>query len=168
MIPSRNKRLGRTVGLLAAGLLALSGATLATEQIYQAFYDDDTARGFLHSHSYTGNTLACRAALATLDIFETERVIEANRAKSARISAAAQPIAQHPRVRHFRNTGMIWAFEVETRDPEFPRRFHAQALEQELLLRPLGNTVYFMPPYVIGDEEIELLAGRTARLLDAH
>ncbi len=152
---------------ITGGYLPLS-AVMTRDAVYQAFYDDDTARGFLHSHSYTGNTLACRAALATLDIFEAERVIEANRDKSARISAAARPIAQHPHVRHFRNTGMIWAFEVETQDPQFPRRFHAQALEQELLLRPLGNTVYFMPPYVIGDEEIELLAGRTARLLDAH
>jgi adenosylmethionine-8-amino-7-oxononanoate aminotransferase len=70
-------------------------------------------------------------------------------------------------VKHFRNTGMIWAFEVETADPAFARRFHAAALERELLLRPLGNTVYFMPPYVIGDEEIELMAGRTAALIDA-
>jgi len=62
---------------------------------------------------------------------------------------------------------MIWAFEVETADPSFARRFFAAALEQELLLRPLGNTVYFMPPYVIGEDEIELLAARTAALLDA-
>ncbi len=151
---------------ITGGYLPLS-VVMTREAVYQAFYDDDTARGFLHSHSYTGNTLACRAALATLDIFEAERVIEANREKSARISAATQAIARHPRVKHFRNTGMIWAFEVETQDPQFPRRFHAQALEQELLLRPLGNTVYFMPPYVIGEEEIEFLAGRTARLLDA-
>ena len=152
---------------ITGGYLPLS-AVMTRDAVYQAFYDDDTARGFLHSHSYTGNTLACRAALATLDIFEAERVIEANRAKSALISAAAQAIARHPRVKHFRNTGMIWAFEVETQDPQFSRQFYARALEQELLLRPLGNTVYFMPPYVIGDEEIELLAGRTARLLDAR
>ena len=152
---------------ITGGYLPLS-AVMTRDAVYQAFYDDDTARGFLHSHSYTGNTLACRAALATLDIFEAEQVIEANRAKSARITAAAQVIARHPRVSHFRNTGMIWAFEVETQDPHFSRRFHAQALEQELLLRPLSNTVYFMPPYVISDEEIELLAGRTARLLDAR
>jgi len=94
-------------------------------------------------------------------------VIEANRARSARITAAARPIAQHPRVRAFRNTGMIWAFEVETADAAFARRFFAAALERELLLRPLGNTVYFMPPYVIADEEIELLGARTVALIDA-
>ena len=152
---------------ITGGYLPLS-AVMTHDAIYRAFYDDDTARGFLHSHSYTGNTLACRAALATLDIFEADRVIEANREKSARISAAAQPIAQHPRVKNFRNTGMIWAFEVDTADPQFARAFYTRALEQALLLRPLGNTVYFMPPYVIGDEEIAHLAGRAARLLDAH
>jgi len=151
---------------ITGGYLPLS-AVLARDAVYQAFYAEDTARGFLHSHSYTGNSLACRAALATLDIFEDERVIEANREKSRRVSAASQPIARHPRVRDFRNTGMIWAFEVETQDPGFARDFFTRALGQELLLRPIGNTVYFMPPYVIGEEEIELLAGRTARLLDA-
>jgi adenosylmethionine-8-amino-7-oxononanoate aminotransferase len=151
---------------ITGGYLPLS-VVLTREDVYQAFYDDDVARGFLHSHSYTGNPLACRAALATLDLFDEERVIETNRARSARFTAAARPLARHPRVKHFRNTGMIWAFEVETADPAFARRFHAAALERELLLRPLGNTVYFMPPYVIGDEEIELLAGRTAALIDA-
>jgi adenosylmethionine-8-amino-7-oxononanoate aminotransferase len=151
---------------ITGGYLPLS-AVMTRDEIYQAFYDDDTARGFLHSHSYTGNTLACRAALATLDLFEEGRVIEANRRTSARITAAAQGIARHPRVRDFRNTGMIWAFEVENADPQFARVFFARALEQELLLRPLGNTVYFMPPYVIGEDEIGLLTGRTAQLLDA-
>ncbi|HSB49186.1 MAG TPA: adenosylmethionine--8-amino-7-oxononanoate transaminase, partial [Burkholderiales bacterium] len=151
---------------LTGGTLPLS-VVLTRDDIYQAFYDDDVARGFLHSHSYTGNPLACRAALATLDLFDTEAVIEANRSRSARLTAAARPIAQHPRVRNFRNTGMIWAFEVETADPSFARRFFAGALERELLLRPLGNTVYFMPPYVIEDDEIDLLAARTAALIDA-
>jgi adenosylmethionine-8-amino-7-oxononanoate aminotransferase len=151
---------------ITGGYLPLS-VVMTRDAVYQAFYDDDVTRGFLHSHSYTGNPLACRAALATLDLFEEGRVIEANRGRRARITAAARPIAQHPRARDFRNTGMIWAFEVETADPSFARRFFAAALEQELLLRPLGNTVYFMPPYVMGDDEIELLAARTAALLDA-
>jgi adenosylmethionine---8-amino-7-oxononanoate aminotransferase len=151
---------------LTGGYLPLS-VVMTRDAVYQAFYDDDVTRGFLHSHSYTGNALACRAALATLDIFDEDRVIEANRAKSARIGVAARRIAQHPRVRNFRNTGMIWAFEVETADPSFARRFFAQALERELLLRPLGSTVYFMPPYVIADDEIELLVARTEAILDA-
>jgi adenosylmethionine-8-amino-7-oxononanoate aminotransferase len=150
---------------LTGGYLPLS-VVMTREAIYQAFYDEDVARAFLHSHSYTGNPLACRAALATLDLFDEGRVLEANRTKSARISAATRAIAGHRRVKNFRNTGMIWAFEVETADAQFARRFFTAALEEELLLRPLGATVYFMPPYVIGEDEIELLATRTAGLLD--
>ena len=150
---------------LTGGYLPLS-VVLTTEAVYEAFYDDEVARGFLHSHSYTGNPLACRAALAALSILEEERVLETNRAKQIFLTEKARGIGSHPRVRHFRNTGMIWAFEVETDDPAFARRFHAAALERELLLRPLGRTVYFMPPYVIAPDEIELLVERTAALLD--
>jgi adenosylmethionine-8-amino-7-oxononanoate aminotransferase len=151
---------------LTGGYLPLS-VVLTRDGIYRAFYDDDVTRGFLHSHSYTGNPLACSAALATLAILEEDDVIATNRARGARLTAAAAPIAAHPRVRDFRNVGMIWAFEVDTTDGSFARTFSAQALARELLLRPLGNTVYFMPPYVIGEEEIALLAGRTAELLDS-
>src|SRR5687767_9550258 len=151
---------------ITGGYLPLS-AVMTRDAIYRAFYDDDVARGFLHSHSYTGNTLACRAALATLDIFEQDAVVTANRATRARFVAAARPLAAHPRVRNFRNTGMIWAFEVAGGRASFARDFYAGALERELLLRPIGATVYFMPPYVITDDEIELLVTRTAALLDA-
>jgi adenosylmethionine-8-amino-7-oxononanoate aminotransferase len=148
---------------ITGGYLPLA-AVMTTEKVFGAFYDDATTRGFLHSHSYTGNPLACRAALATLDIFAADRVIETNRAKSAAITASAQTIAQHPRVRHFRNTGMIWAFEADTTDAGFARKYHQAALQRGLLLRPIGNTVYFMPPYVINSEETTFL---TAGALDA-
>jgi len=139
---------------------------LPTDAVYAAFYDDSVARGFLHSHSYTGNALACRAALATLDIFEQDNVIEANRARAAYLGRAAQPLARHPRVRHFRNTGMIWAFDVDSDDPAFPRKFYQAALARELLLRPIGNTVYFMPPYIIADAEIDFLVAGTRAALE--
>lgn len=150
---------------ITGGYLPLS-AVLATDTIYGAFYDDAVTRGFLHSHSYTGNALACRAALATLDIFEQDKVIETNKTRSARISAVAQALAGHPRVANFRNCGMIWAFEVAGADPGFARRFHQQALARELLLRPIANTVYFMPPYVIADDEVDLLIHRTLEILE--
>ncbi len=149
---------------ITGGYLPLS-VVLTTDKIYAAFYDDSVARGFLHSHSYTGNALACRAALATLDIFEQDNVIQANRAKSAYLNRVAQPLAQLPCVKNFRNTGMIWAFEVTDDDPAFARRFYLAALERELLLRPIGNTVYFMPPYVITDAEIDILVARTLEIL---
>jgi adenosylmethionine-8-amino-7-oxononanoate aminotransferase len=151
---------------LSGGYLPLS-AVLTRDAIYAAFYDDATARGFLHSHSYTGNALACRAALATLDIFAADDVIAANRAREPHLTALSAPLMRHPRVRHFRQLGTIRAFEVETEDPAFARRFFAAALEREVLLRPIGNTVYFMPPYVITDEEYALLVARTVETLDA-
>jgi adenosylmethionine-8-amino-7-oxononanoate aminotransferase len=130
---------------------------LSTDSIYAAFYDDDVARGFLHSHSYTGNPLACRAACAVLDLFERDAVIAANERKAARFFAAAAPLAHHPGVRDFRHLGMIWAFEVETRDPAFASRAFELALERGVLLRPIGNTVYFMPPYVVDDAQFASL-----------
>lgn len=151
---------------ITGGYLPLS-IVLTTNHVYEAFYDDDVTRGFLHSHSYTGNALACRAALATLDIFATDNVIEANRAAAARFDALAAPLRAHARVRDFRRTGMIWAFDVADADAGFARRFYAAALEQELLLRPLGNTVYFMPPYVLRDEEFAFLVAGALKALDA-
>lgn len=151
---------------LSGGYLPLS-VVMTTDSIYQAFYHDETTHGFLHSHTHAGNALACRAALATLDIFENDNIIEANRVKASYLNHAVRPIASHPKVKNFRNCGMIWAFEVETHDPAFAGRFFQAALAQELVLRPLGNTVYFMPPYIIDQQEMDLLAAGTLRALDS-
>lgn len=151
---------------ISGGYLPLS-LVLSSDAIYRAFYDDDTRRGFLHSHSYTGNPLACRAALATLDIFAQDDVLAANRARSMLLTKALGPIAAHPRVRHFRNRGMIWAFDLDGVGHDFAQRLFGAALERELLLRPIGNTVYLMPPYVLDDSTIDFLAERTEASLRA-
>jgi adenosylmethionine-8-amino-7-oxononanoate aminotransferase len=149
---------------ISGGYLPLS-LVMTRDAIYQAFYDRDVARGFLHSHSYTGNPLACRAALATLSLFESEDVLNRNRLRAPRLTRALAPLAEHEQVRHFRQRGMIWAFDAVVEDPAqaatFSRRFFTAALEQELLLRPIGRTVYLMPPYILNDEEIDQLAART-------
>jgi adenosylmethionine-8-amino-7-oxononanoate aminotransferase len=151
---------------LTGGTLPLS-AVLTTDTVYAAFYDDDSARGFLHSHSYTGNPLACRAALATLDLLDDAQ-LERNRATARRLSDAAQPLDHDPRLVNARRLGMIWAWDVATADPLFSRRFHRAALKQGLLLRPIGRTLYFMPPYVIDDEAIaRLVDGSLAALAEA-
>ncbi|MDQ3197267.1 MAG: adenosylmethionine--8-amino-7-oxononanoate transaminase [Pseudomonadota bacterium] len=150
---------------LTGGYLPLS-VVLTPPEIYQAFYTDDVAHGFLHSHSYTGNALACRAALATLAIFEDDKVIESNRSKARALREATREIAEHAKVKNFRQCGMICAFEVETDNPRFGERFRELAGAAELLLRPIGNTVYFMPPYVIDAAEIEILASRTLNIID--
>ena len=150
---------------ISGGYLPLS-ITLTTDAVYRAFYDDSVRRGFLHSHSYTGNALACRAALATLDIFEQDDVIVGNRARAGLLAGLCAPLAADPRIMHLRQRGMIVAFDVLTDDPGFARALFAAGLERELLLRPIGNTVYFMPPYVISDQECALLVTRTREALD--
>lgn len=154
---------------ISGGYLPLS-LVMTRDEIYQAFYHRDVARGFLHSHSYTGNPLACRAALATLAIFDEDDVLNRNRTRAARLTAALAPLAADERVRHFRQRGMIWAFDAVVDDPSaaatFSRRFFSAALEHELLLRPIGRTVYLMPPYVLDDDEIDGLAARTRTVFE--
>ncbi len=151
---------------ISGGYLPLS-LVMTTDQVYRAFYHRDVARGFLHSHSYTGNPLACRAALATLAIFDEDDVIAANRARAERIAAALQTVAAHPAVTNVRQRGMIAAFDVVPAQADgFARRCFSAALEHELLLRPIGSTVYWMPPYVLTDEEIALLGQRTLAVVE--
>ncbi|MDP2752690.1 MAG: adenosylmethionine--8-amino-7-oxononanoate transaminase [Rhodocyclaceae bacterium] len=150
---------------ISAGYLPLS-AVLTQEHIYQAFFDDATAQGFLHSHSYTGNALACRAALASLDIFDEDDILAKNRLRSDRINTQLAPLLTHPAVSNYRRCGMIFAFDVNS-DAGFNRRFYRAALEREVLLRPIGNTVYLMPPYILTDEEIDFLCHATLNALKA-
>ena len=151
---------------ISGGYLPLS-LVMTTDTVYQAFYHSDIHRAFLHSHSYTGNPLACRAALATLAIFDEDRVIEKNKISADKLRKAMEPIAAHSAVRRVRQRGMIAAFDVEPAVAEgFSRRFFAEAQKQELLLRPIGHTVYWMPPYILSDEEISLLGERTLSVLN--
>ena len=152
---------------LTGGYLPMA-AVLTTDKLYQAFYDDySTLRAFLHSHTYTGNPLACAAALATLDIFEQDNVIEANKALAARMASATAHLADHPNVAEVRQTGMAVAIEMvadkasKTPYPWQERRglkVYQHALERGALLRPLGSVVYFLPPYTITEEQIDFLA----------
>ena len=151
---------------LTGGTLPLS-AVLTTNDVYDAFYAEYSAgKAFLHSHSYTGNPLACRAALATLSVLRDEPVLERNRALAAHLAARIAPLADHPHVADVRQTGMIAAIEL-VRDPRtrapYPAaerrglRVYRHGLEHGVVLRPLGNVVYFMPPYCITPEEIDLM-----------
>lgn len=142
---------------LTGGYLPLS-VVLTNDTIYAAFYHDETSRGFLHSHSHSGNALACRAALAALDILEQDNVLETNRHKADFLNQCLQPVQAHPDVRHFRHCGMIWAFEVNTPAPDFTQCFAQKGLEHGLMIRPMGNSVYIMPPYIINEEEMAFMA----------
>ncbi|MBD8872429.1 adenosylmethionine--8-amino-7-oxononanoate transaminase [Rhodanobacter sp. DHB23] len=156
---------------LTGGTLPLS-AVLTTQHVYEAFYAEYSAgKAFLHSHSYTGNPLACSAALATLAIFRDEPVLERNRTLAAHLARRLEPLRDHPHVAEVRQTGMIAAVELvadkATRRP-FPAedrrglRVYLHGLRREALLRPLGNVVYFMPPYVVSEAEIDHLVAVAA------
>jgi adenosylmethionine-8-amino-7-oxononanoate aminotransferase len=151
---------------LTGGYLPLS-AVLTSDTVYQAFYDDyQNLTAFLHSHSYTGNALGCRAALATIGLFQQQDVLGNNRRLAAAMAKAVERFQDHPNVAEVRQTGMIVAIELVknkyTREayPWQQRqglRVYEYALGRGVLLRPLGNVIYFMPPYVITEQEIALM-----------
>jgi adenosylmethionine-8-amino-7-oxononanoate aminotransferase len=156
---------------LTGGYLPLS-VVLTGERVYAAFYDEYASlRAFLHSHSYTGNPLACTAALATLEIFRDDGVIARNRSLAAHLGRRAAELAQLRHVAEVRQQGMIVAVEL-ARDGDRRRPFdwrerrglrvYRHGLAHEALLRPIGNVVYFMPPYVVTPEQIDRLV-ETAR-----
>ncbi|MGI9497141.1 MAG: adenosylmethionine--8-amino-7-oxononanoate transaminase [Mariniblastus sp.] len=152
---------------LTAGYLPLS-AVLTTQNVYDAFYDDyETLRAFLHSHSYTGNPLACGVALATLDMFDSENIIEENQTTAKFMGEAFAHLNDHPQIAEVRQTGMVLAAEmVSDKKNRVPYpwqerrglKVYQHGLKNECLLRPIGNVVYLMPPYVIDREQISHLA----------
>ena len=147
---------------ITGGTMALS-LVLTTDDVFSAFWSEDVTRGFLHSHSYTGNPLACAAANAVLDRFDAGQLAD-NREQAERLTRAFAPLA--PRVAHLRQRGMILAFDVPEAPPRFAEAFHLKARAHELLIRPIGNTVYLMPPYLIDDATAAFLAGAVTATLN--
>ena len=138
---------------LTGGYLPLS-VVLTTKTIYQAFYHNDTRQGFLHSHSYTGNPLACAAALATLSIFKNKKIIQSNRQKTKMINALLADLKTLP-IHNLRNIGMIWAFEIDKKIN--PEKILKYCHQHGLLIRPIGLTFYLMPPYCIKESEAKFM-----------
>jgi adenosylmethionine-8-amino-7-oxononanoate aminotransferase len=140
---------------ISGGYLPLS-IVLSTNKIFQAFYGDSSSQAFLHSHSYTGNPLACAAALETLRIFDEDHYLEKNKVFANQLSKAFEWVRNDARTIHLRQLGTILAFDVlpEFTSPKFSKEFYARALEIGMLIRPIGNTVYVMPPYILSDEQI--------------
>ena len=151
---------------LTGGALPLS-AVLATDKVYQAFLGDYAANNaFLHSHTFSGNPIACAAALASLAIFREEPVLERIGKLAARLATRIETLRDHPHVAGIRQTGLIAAFDLVADKPSGTayagaerrgRRFYRHALERGVLLRPLGDTVYFLPPYCLNESDIDLM-----------
>ncbi|MFA6036618.1 MAG: adenosylmethionine--8-amino-7-oxononanoate transaminase [Legionellales bacterium] len=139
---------------LTGGYLPLS-CVLTKESIYQNFYDTyESGKGFLHSHSYTGNPLAISAALATLDIFENENILEKNKLLSQHLALCLENLQEDSDVYNIRQLGLIAAFDMIDNQNRRGLKVYQYALAHEMLIRPIGHTVYFMPPYVITPDEI--------------
>jgi adenosylmethionine---8-amino-7-oxononanoate aminotransferase len=154
---------------ISGGYLPLS-LSMTTDTIYQTFYADQTQQGFLHSHSYTGNPLACAAALACLNIFETESVLEKNLERSKDLTKAFAWAKEDTRIQHWRQQGMILAFDIKPKSLKSPNSFSREmfsaSLKEGVLIRPISNTIYVMPPYILSAEEAMQMGTSVQRALD--
>jgi adenosylmethionine-8-amino-7-oxononanoate aminotransferase len=142
---------------ITGGTLPLS-VVLTTNAVFKAFLSDEVARGFLHSHSYTGNPIACAAACEVLRRFRDTDLLQDLARQSALLRAAFAPLADDPRVQALRQVGTVLAFDVPSGGERFSERFHLAARERQLLIRPIGTTVYLMPPYLIDEVTATWLA----------
>jgi adenosylmethionine-8-amino-7-oxononanoate aminotransferase len=137
---------------LTAGYLPL-GATATTAAIYDAFLSEDRSKTFFHGHSYTANPLACAVALASLGLFRDEPVLERVARLEQQLRAGFEPLRALGDVRVIGGVGAVEIASGEGYLDELGPRLAAAFLERGLLLRPLGNVVYFMPPYCISEAE---------------
>jgi adenosylmethionine-8-amino-7-oxononanoate aminotransferase len=150
---------------ITGGTLPLS-VVLSTDEVFNAFLSPDVARGFLHSHSYTGNAIVCAAANEVLRRFRDTDLLLQLPSQAEALRAAFAPFAADARVAKLRQTGMVLAFDVIDPGERFAERFHLAARKQELLIRPIGSTVYLMPPYLIDTPTAQWLADALRATLD--
>lgn len=142
---------------LTAGYLPL-GVTLATEEIYEAFYSDDRAKTFFHGHSFTANPLSCAVASASLELFERENSLEKVGLINQKFETFFPKLLDLECVRDVRVIGAVGVVEIDAGEgylAEIGGKLYREFLRRDILLRPLGNVLYFMPPYVISEEEID-------------
>lgn len=156
---------------LTGGFLPL-GATLATPEIYDAFYSQDRAKMFFHSSSFTGNPMACAAALASLSLWDDGSVMDhITRIKAAHQNFAAGQLATHKMVQNIRQQGTILAFDIYLDDQSgylanVGQEFYRFALDRGVLLRALGSVIYILPPYCITDDELQHVYDVITEFLD--
>jgi adenosylmethionine-8-amino-7-oxononanoate aminotransferase len=150
---------------ITGGTLPLS-VVLTTDTVFEAFLSPDVARGFLHSHSYTGNAIVCAAANEVLRRFRDTDLLQQLPLQVEFLRAAFAPFADDARLCRLRQTGMVLAFDVREPGERFAERFHLAARRHELLIRPIGSTVYLMPPYLIDAATSQWLFDAVRKTLD--
>jgi adenosylmethionine---8-amino-7-oxononanoate aminotransferase len=153
---------------ITGGFLPLA-VTVCTETIYDAFYSDDPQKTLYHGHSYAANPLGCAAALASLDLMVDHEA--AFQQMEAQHNAHLATLDNHPRLKNLRVTGTIAAMDLVTEHPgylnELSLEIRKRGIAQGLLLRPLGNVLYIMPPYCITEEELAFIYRGITTILDA-
>jgi adenosylmethionine-8-amino-7-oxononanoate aminotransferase len=154
---------------LTGGTMAL-GLTTCTQHIYDAFLSDDRLKTLFHGHSFTANPIACASALASLDLFEQpqtaaniQRIVNAH-------ALFAGKIKHHPKIKNLRQTGTILAMEWETGDntsyfSSLRDKLYHYFLTAGVILRPLGNVIYILPPYCITDDELQYVYSKIEQAL---
>ena len=158
---------------LTAGYLPLA-VTAVTDAVFEAFLSDDHSKTFFHGHSFTANPLACAVAIASFDLFQEQNLLARIARLEGRLRAGLTPLLHLPIVGDVRVLGGVGAVELvsdkATKDAggyldQIGPRLSSAFLERGLLLRPLGNVVYFMPPYVITDDEADWVIGQIGQVL---
>jgi adenosylmethionine-8-amino-7-oxononanoate aminotransferase len=152
---------------LTAGYLPL-GATLATEEIYEAFLSEDRAKTFFHGHSYTANPLSCAVAVASLELFERENSLEKIAFINQKFREFFPKLLDLKCVGDVRVIGAVGIVELNSGEgylAEIGQKLYLEFLRRNILLRPLGNVLYFMPPYVISESEIDWVFGEIEEVL---
>jgi adenosylmethionine-8-amino-7-oxononanoate aminotransferase len=154
---------------ISGGYLPLA-ATLAREEIYEGFLGEfEEFRTFFHGHTYTGNPLACAAALASLDVFEAERTLERLRPKIELLGRLLEALAAHPAVSEVRSRGFMVGIELDgfPLEARMGHRVTLEARRRGAIIRPLGDVVVLMPPLAIAEADLRRLVAITAKAIEA-
>lgn len=145
-------------------------ATTCTQAIYDAFYSDKKANMLFHGHSYTANPLGCAAGIASLQLFETEQTLQRVARIEQRHRKFALTLKNHPKLKDLRQRGTILALELATTEASgYLNTISDQAyrffLDRKIILRPLGNVIYILPPYCISDKDLKRIYGAVTEFL---
>ncbi len=153
---------------LSAGIAPM-GITSCSQEVFDAFYDDDIAKGFFHGHTYSGNPLACTAAIAGIELLTSEAYQEHSKRIIAKHQAFDQRISKHPKVKETRQTGLIFALEIATKMERYgsirDQLFNA-FMERGVFLRPLGNVIYILTPFITSNEDLEKIYSSIEEVLE--
>lgn len=153
---------------LSAGMVPMA-ATACTEKIYQAFYADEIAKGFFHGHTYTANPLACTAARRALELLQSDEIQQGIRRIRTANELFAAEMRNNPKVTNVRTLGVIFALDLNIQMDRYGNlrdKMYRAFMERGVFLRPLGQTIYTLPPYVTSIDQLERIFQSIREVVD--